>query len=880
MKFGIFALCCLVATAAAVRYDAGIKVPMTVNQEFINTMLRHISQPIIFEEYRQFVDKPVLEPKRYVSLDIYQTRIYRFFEMYEHGLVLPRGRVGTFFDQKFSEQTGLLFNMFYYSIDLPTLFQNIIWARENVNELMFVHALHMTIFHRADIKDIVLPPLYEILPSHFFTYDVLQKGYDYKMAGLDKLNSTFTVYTDYTSRFYLDKFEEQRLAYFTEDIGLNSFYYYFYMRYPFFFGGRFNSVDMKVFGFDKEPVGEMYFYMHQQLLARYYLERLSNDMGEIETINWVKGIKTGYWPMLRYKNGLEFSYRSDFLAAEGMDKDLYNDVFNFEYRIRDMIDSGYITIGDKKYYINDPHFMDILGNLVLGNVEESRFYRYVMVFYHLLAGGHNAVKMDSYYYAPSVLEHFETVLRDPVFYQLYKRIVSYYFQAKYQLPTYTTEDLYVPVKIDDVVVSPLKTYFEYEQVDATNFVDMDIVEPKFDYKFLIRQPRLNYEPFDVKVFLNAEMAGDYTFRFFLGPSVLNRYNLNEVRESFFELDHFIAPLQTGKNTITRQSREFLYFFRDLIKLTQEGGQIDYDTVNKYLIEYGFPARLLLPKGKVGGMPFTFYVIVHKNDGKQALGFPFDRKVDVLNFFVPNMFFKDVLIFQHVDYDIYSPKPLNNIFYNDVIPMHSIRVPFSVDYFKDNELDTYFWHFNDVYRVWYKKYFPTYYKPSFLKEYKPFTYTKDMPFTYPTIYKKDFPFIYNKDMPMSFPKDMPITYQKEMPIYQKDMPIVYQKEFPTTFGKTFFRDFEPTTTFDKTYTYPLEQKEYLPTTYTKPYTTKYEKEYTPYPYTYPIHTTKYEKEYPEEIETVQEPVKPFRYGRFDFINRFKNIVKPTETGYQY
>jgi len=124
---------------------------------------------------------------------------------------------------------------------------------------------------------------------------------------------------------------------------------------------------------------------------------------------------------------------------------------------------------------------------------------------------------------------------------------------------------------------------------------------------------------------------------------------------------------------------------------------------KYIEEYGFPAGLLLPKGKVGGMPFTFFVIVHKNDGKQRLGFPFDRKIDVLDFFVPNMFFKDVIISQIVNYDLFADSPLNNFYYNDVIPMNSIRVPLNVDYYTDNKLDYVYLHTSDVYNIWYKMY---------------------------------------------------------------------------------------------------------------------------------------------------------------------------------
>lgn len=686
---------------------------MIVNQEFVNYILRHPWQPLTVEEYHKYIEAPVYDVDRYVSEEIFKTKVYKFFKYYDMGMVLPRRRSYTVFDKHFVEQTQLLFNVFYYSKDLNTMFENIIWARENVNEMMFINALTLTVFHHPELKNIILPPLYEIVPNHFFTYDVLQKGIDYKLNGLDKINNTLVLYTDYTSRFYLDKFQESRMAYFREDIGLNSFYYYFYMRYPLFLRGG-----QDVFSLDKEPVGELWFWLHHQLLARYYLERISNDMGKIPTFLWVKGIKNGYWPMLRYKNGVEFSYRSNYYNPKDMDNDLLQNVIEWETRIKQMIDHGVITIGDHTISITDNDFINKLGLVLVGNVKETRFYRYIVVFYHMLAGGRGAVKMDPFFLAPSVLENFETSLRDPVFWELYQRIVRYWLQYKDILPKYTVKDLYVPVKVDNIMVSPLKTYFEYDEVDVTNIVDVDLLAKEHKFLFKVRQPRLNYEPFDVTVNLDVETAGDYTVRFFLGPQVmqlsckllnvffcnqqnifnflqvLNRYELNDLRQYFFELDHFVYDLKTGKNTIVRKSREFLYFFKDLVKM----GNGDY------IPQYGFPMNMLLPKGKAGGMPFTFYVIVHKNDFKQQLGFPFDRKINYLDFFVPNMYFKDVVITQFVDMDIHSDMPLNNFWYNKVIPMHSIRVPLNTDYYTNGRLDDVFVHTSDIYHnVWYMKY---------------------------------------------------------------------------------------------------------------------------------------------------------------------------------
>lgn len=66
MKFGIIAFACLVAAVSA-SYDYKVgTVPMTVNQDFINLILRHPFQPIFVEEYRKYIETPVVDPERYV----------------------------------------------------------------------------------------------------------------------------------------------------------------------------------------------------------------------------------------------------------------------------------------------------------------------------------------------------------------------------------------------------------------------------------------------------------------------------------------------------------------------------------------------------------------------------------------------------------------------------------------------------------------------------------------------------------------------------------------------------------------------------------------------------------------------------------------------
>jgi hypothetical protein len=155
-------------------------------------------------------------------------------------------------------------------------------------------------------------------------------------------------------------------------------------------------------------------------------------------------------------------------------------------------------------------------------------------------------------------------------------------------------------------------------------------------------------------------------------------DINKNRLNFVELDSFLYKLTTGKNTIVRNSFDMHNLVRDRIMTRDLWKKVDTitdfrDLLVKDLRNYhtGFPTRLLLPKGHVGGMKMLLYVIVtplkmvdnvdvnimdvNRKDfvrdfrsttllDKRALGFPFDRRIDITKFFTPNMKFFDCMIF--------------------------------------------------------------------------------------------------------------------------------------------------------------------------------------------------------------------------------------------
>lgn len=109
--------------------------------------------------------------------------------------------------------------------------------------------------------------------------------------------------------------------------------------------------------------------------------------------------------------------------------------------------------------------------------------------------------MDKYRLAPSALEHFETSMRDPMFWSFYKRITQYCQTYKYNLPRYNYSDISYPgVKIQSMEVDRLNTYFDVFDADLSNavyFKEQEFDGSSFDVR--ARQYRLNHKPFTYKL---------------------------------------------------------------------------------------------------------------------------------------------------------------------------------------------------------------------------------------------------------------------------------------------------------------------------------------------------------------------------------------------
>lgn len=156
---------------------------------------------------------------------------------------------------------------------------------------------------------LLIPPPYEILPNYFINKDVviqgsfIASGQELELSdNVEVEGNSYTINANYTGSFFENN-DESKLAYFREDVGLNTFYYLRKLKQaPWFNNDIVNG-----------KYGENLFQMMTQLNARYNMERYANGLPELVSYTWASVPDVPYDPTLIYTNGNEFGSRNDHL---------------------------------------------------------------------------------------------------------------------------------------------------------------------------------------------------------------------------------------------------------------------------------------------------------------------------------------------------------------------------------------------------------------------------------------------------------------------------------------------------------------------------------------------------------------------------------------
>jgi len=168
------------------------------------------------------------------------------------------------------------------SIEVDHIWQ--LWDR--VNPVLFNYALSVALLHRPDTQGLDLPSFSQTFPDRFIDSQVIRKMREESFVVQPGSRMPITIPRDYTAS---DLDPEHRLWYFREDLGINLHHWHWHLVYPF------EASDRSIVAKDRR--GELFYYMHQQVIARYNAERFSNNLARVLPFNNLRDpIAEGYFP--------------------------------------------------------------------------------------------------------------------------------------------------------------------------------------------------------------------------------------------------------------------------------------------------------------------------------------------------------------------------------------------------------------------------------------------------------------------------------------------------------------------------------------------------------------------------------------------------------
>nr|CAE46724.1 prophenoloxidase [Homarus gammarus] len=550
--------------------------------------------------------------------------------------VVPRGSAFSFFVSTHRRAAKDLCDAFMKTTGVQDLVQFAARVKDVVNESLFIYSLSFVILHKKELRNFRLPSLVEVFPQKFVPVEHLIKSQQ-EAVRRDE-NEETPIVIEHGPDFSSNTIKpEHRVAYWREDYGMNVHHWHWHLVYP---------IEMNL---NRDRKGEIFFYMHQQMIARYDMERLSVGLRRVEKLeNWRIPVPDGYFSKLTVNNsGRAWGTRQDNTFLKDFRRNDFGlqplDITELEVwrsRLLDAIHQGYMknpngdTIPLSDDVTSGKRGIDILGDTLEADADLSPHYQFYGDLHNmshvLISFSHdndNAHKEEL-----GVMGDPATSMRDPVFYRLHKFVDDVFQAYKLTQRPYTMEDLSMPgVVVNQVSVTSkreinkLTTGWSTREFEASRGIDFNSPNP-----VILRLTHLDSVPFNyhIEVTNTEPKPKVVTVRIFLAP----KHNgsgaempFMEQRILWTEMDKFNHTLNPGKNQIVRSSKDSSITnptditFRDLDSkpMTSETEATEFDFCG-----CGWPQHLLLPRGKPEGMAFQlFYMITdfEKDKVEQAQG---------------------------------------------------------------------------------------------------------------------------------------------------------------------------------------------------------------------------------------------------------------------
>uniref|UniRef100_A0A240PKS4 Tyrosinase copper-binding domain-containing protein n=1 Tax=Anopheles christyi TaxID=43041 RepID=A0A240PKS4_9DIPT len=528
------------------------------------------------------------------------------------------------FNAEHRKAAGKLTKLFMNQPDADTLVDVAAYARDRLNAPLFQYALSVALLHRPDTKSVTVPSVLHLFPDQFMDPATNARMMEEGTIVLDENRMAISMSMNFTAS---DDEPEQRMAFFREDIGVNLHHWHWHLIYP-------GSGPPEVVRKDRR--GELFYYMHQQLLARYQVDRFAQGLGRTEPLaNVREPLREPYYPkLLRSANNRTYCPRypgmslSDVVRPSDRTDIRIADIESSVARVLEAIDAGFAVGTDGgRVPLDDARGIDVLGNILERSsisINRSLYGDLHNSAHVLLAYIHDP--RGTYLESFGVMGGVATAMRDPIFYRWHKFIDNLFLRHKARLTPYTASELSnsnvvlesLETQLDRTggAVNSLLTFLERSQVDLGAGLDFGPTGSAF-----VSFTHLQCAPFVYRLRINSSARTNRqdTVRIFLLPRQNEQgrpLSFDDRRLLAIELDSFRVNLRPGVNSIVRQSANssvtipYERTFGNVVQANAGNAQSRF-------CGCGWPSHMLLPKGNTNGIEYDLFAMVSRFEDDNA-----------------------------------------------------------------------------------------------------------------------------------------------------------------------------------------------------------------------------------------------------------------------
>eukprot|EP00088_Acartia_fossae_P045477 TRINITY_DN489_c0_g1_i3.p1 TRINITY_DN489_c0_g1~~TRINITY_DN489_c0_g1_i3.p1 ORF type:complete len:1136 (-),score=158.66 TRINITY_DN489_c0_g1_i3:71-3478(-) len=372
-------------------------------------------------------------------------------------------------------------------------------------------------------------------------------------------------------------------------------------------------------GLNMDRRGEMFYFMHKQMLCRYNADRIGLNMPLTTPFlpeEWRRPISPGYDPKLTESSGRIYPPRPDGALIpnpEGME---------MAYRsIRQAIREGTLRMvsGPQRlgYAQGVDYGISALGDAleafvpspILGNLHNDGHQQIGQMHQATMRG------MDT---TPlGVMGNPNGAVRDPLFFRWHKVIDDIHQEYKNTLQPYGDEELDFPgVTITEAHVQSegghtANTLYTYMDTTTTRLQSIDL-QATDGSSVNIAYDRLNHIGFSYHVNIQSRVETQGIMRIFLIPAGIRLPAHTDVTQVAVEMDRFLIFLNPGSNYFTRRSTSSPFVTKSAMPLVELQERLLMGQITEEQFNWsgcGWPQSMVLPRGREGGMPFRLYIMV-------------------------------------------------------------------------------------------------------------------------------------------------------------------------------------------------------------------------------------------------------------------------------